>query len=102
MRWCLLLLLAVLVVGCANNTTARVDENVAQVKVTAAGAVYLNGVETTIENLQAEFARLQASGGTVQYYRENPEAEPHPIAEQVIQAVIDAQLPIQFSEHDFR
>jgi biopolymer transport protein ExbD len=97
--WVAVLLVGILV-GCSNNNTA-VDENVAQVKVTADGKVFLNGAETTLENLQAEFARLSAADGSVIYYRENPEGEPHPIAEQVIQAVIEAQLPIQFSEQDF-
>jgi PBP1b-binding outer membrane lipoprotein LpoB len=101
MRLLLLFVLAFLAVGCSNNTAAPVDENTAQVKVTTDGKLFLNGAETTLDDLKVEFTRLQASGGGVQYYRENPAGEPHPITEQVMQAVIEAQLPIQLMEQDF-
>lgn len=101
MRLVVLLIVALLAVGCSNDAAATMDENVARVKVTADGKVFLNGAETTLDDLRAEFARLQASGGRVQYYREDPTGKPHPIAEQVIQAVIEAKLPIQLMERDF-
>ena len=91
-------------VGCAQQAQAPApdDDRIAQVKVTADGKIFLNGSETTLDALKAEFARLHDIGGQVIYYRENPQAEPHPIAQAVIQAVIDAQLPITLSETDFQ
>jgi biopolymer transport protein ExbD len=93
-----------LLVSCAQQAQApaQPDENTAQVKVTADGRVLLNGTEVTIAELEAEFERLKGAGGRVLYYRENPDSEPHPIAEAVVQAIVDAELPVQFSETDFQ
>lgn len=95
----LCVIVAVVGVGCSSRTSA--NDNIAQVKVTTDGKIFLNGMETTLERLQSEFALLGAADGSVVYYRENPESEPHPIAEAVIHAVISAELPIRFSEQDF-
>ncbi|MGH7370762.1 MAG: hypothetical protein ACREJK_02820 [Candidatus Methylomirabilales bacterium] len=74
---------------------------IAKVKVNRTGTIYLNGKVVTIEALQQEFARLKQGNGAVWYYRENPQGEPSPQAMAVIQAIIDASLPVRLMERDF-
>jgi hypothetical protein len=74
---------------------------IAKVKVNRTGTVYLNGKVVTIEALKQEFARLKHTNGAVWYYRENSQGEPPPQAMAVIQAIIDAQLPVKLMERDF-
>ncbi len=70
-------------------------------KVDRLGAIYLNGRIVTIEALKQEFARLKRGNGAVWYYREDPQGEPPPQAMAVIQAIVDAQLPVRLMERDF-
>jgi len=74
---------------------------IAKVKVNQTGTIYLNGKVVTIEALKQEFARLKQGNGAVWYYRENPQGEPPPQAMAVIQAIIDANLPVRVMERDF-
>jgi biopolymer transport protein ExbD len=74
---------------------------IAKVKVDQAGTIYLNGRIVKIEQLRQEFARLKQANGAVWYYRQNPEGEPPPQAMAVIQAIIDASLPVRLLERDF-
>jgi len=74
---------------------------IAKVKVNRTGTIYLNGKVVTIEALKQEFARLKQGNGAVWYYRENPQGEPPPQAMAVIQAIIDAHLPVRLMERDF-
>jgi hypothetical protein len=74
---------------------------IAKVKVDSAGVIYLNGTLVTIEALKQEFARLKQVNGAVWYYRENPQGQPTPQAMAVIQAIIDAKLPVKVLERDF-
>ena len=104
MRWFWLLIVSLIIVGCAQQQATPTPPDFpeyARVKVTADGQIFMNGNPAAIEDLEVEFARLATVGGGVWYYRENPEAEPHPIAEEVLNAIIAAQLPIAFSEVDF-
>ena len=55
----------------------------------------MNGRRVSLEQLRQEFARLAAVGGTVQYSRDNPTSDPHPIAMEVIKAIVDAKLAVQ-------
>lgn len=74
---------------------------IAKVKVDRTGAIYLNGKTVTLEELKDEFARLRQAGGSVWYFRENPQGEPPAQAMAVIQAIVDAQLPVKLLEKDF-
>ncbi len=74
---------------------------IAKVKVDRVGTIYLNGKTVNIEELKQEFARLKQSKGAVWYYRDNPQGEPSAQAMAVIQAVIDAQLPVKLLDKDF-
>src|SRR5688572_5013964 len=73
--------------------TSSANPNFAKVKVTQDGELFLNGEEVTLDELKEEFARLKAVNGEVWYYRENPSGEMPSIALQVLDAIIDAQLP---------
>jgi len=70
------------------------------VKVDQARTIYLNGKTVTIEELKQEFAWLKQANGAVWYYRENPKGEPPAQAMAVIQAIIDAKLPVRLLEKD--
>ena len=77
------------------------SSEIAKVKVTRTGAIYLNGKGVTMGELKEEFARLTQVNGAVRYHRENPQGEPPPEALAVIQAIIDAKLPVKLLEKDF-
>jgi hypothetical protein len=74
---------------------------IAKVKVDRTGTIYLNGKSVTIDALKQEFARLKHGNGAVWYYRENPQGDPPPQAMAVVQAIVDAQLPVRLMERDF-
>lgn len=106
---CLLCPATLLQAGCARGETeaqrrARLEVEgtspgpVARVKVTQAGAIQLNGSPASLEQLREEFARLKAADGTVWFYRENPQGEPHEQVFKVVQAAMDEELPIRVFE----
>ena len=74
---------------------------IAKVKVDRAGRIYLNGRIITLENLKRELSRLHKVNGAVWYHRENPHQDPPPEALAVLQAIIDARLPVKLLEKDF-
>lgn len=57
----------------------------------------MNGQKVSIEQVKQEFARLAAVGGTLRYSRDNPAADPHPNAMEVIKAAADANLTIEMA-----
>jgi hypothetical protein len=61
------------------------------------GRIVADGRETDLPRLRQAFARLSEAGGSVWYYREGAEAEPHPNAMLVIRAIIEARLPVSLS-----
>ena len=70
---------------------------VAKVTALSSGKLLLNGSETIVQALSAEFERLKAEGGAVWYYRENPQSEPPSQAIEVINLVVGNQLPVSMS-----
>lgn len=70
---------------------------VAQVRVSRAGQVELNGNRVTREQLSAALARLADQGGRVQYYGEGWDEPMSEEAAKVFKVVVDAQVPIQLS-----
>jgi hypothetical protein len=74
---------------------------IAKVKVDRAGRIYLNGRIVTLENLKRDLSRLHKVNGAVWYHRENPHQDPPPEALAVLQAIIDARLPVKLLEKDF-
>ena len=74
---------------------------IAKVKVDRAGRIYFNGRIVTLENLKRDLSRLHKVNGAVWYHRENPHQDPPPEALAVLQAIIDARLPVKLLEKDF-
>lgn len=110
---CIVLGLLLIITGCEGRqeggaaekslgSTPAENAKSARVKVFKSGAIELNGKKATVADLKEEFARLKKVGGTVTYYCEDHGGEPPPEAEQVVQAIIDAQLTIQFAREDFK
>jgi biopolymer transport protein ExbD len=91
----------VVTIACSSQSSVQPSQTrsssgeIASVHVTAAGVITLNGNEVTLEQLKQEFARLAAVGGTVRYSRDNAAGDPHPNAMKVMQAIVDARLPIE-------
>jgi biopolymer transport protein ExbD len=73
------------------------DSRFARVKVTPKGQIFLNDQPVTLYQLKRSFSELKQQEGTVLYYREDPEGEPPVEAMAVIQAVVEARLPIRLS-----
>lgn len=63
----------------------------------ADGRITVNGEPATMESLRGSLKELSQEKGVVWYYREAANSEPPPKAKQVIQAVIEARLPIRLS-----
>jgi hypothetical protein len=80
---------------------AQEAAEIAKVKVTQTGVIYLNGKKASMEELRQEFARLKQVNGVVWYYRENPQEEPPPQAMAVVEAIVEAQLPVRLPEEGF-
>jgi hypothetical protein len=75
---------------------------IVKVRVYSGGRMTLDDTPISIEGLTAVFVDLKEKGGSVWYYGNRGESEPHPNAMAVVQAVIEARLPISFSsEEDF-
>ncbi len=68
-----------------------------KIAVMADGRITVNGAPATMESLRESLKKLSQQKGVVWYYREAGKSEPPPEAKQVIQAVIDARLPIRLS-----
>lgn len=90
-----------LLVGCTpqstSESTVKSAAPVLKVAVYADGRVTADGLATTIESLRESLKRLAERKGEVWYYREAGQAEPPPQAMLVMQAVVDARLPIRLS-----
>lgn len=75
---------------------------IAKVRVYRDGSVTLNDSAIPLDELPAALADLQEQNGIVWYYREDAETEPHPNAVTVIQAIVEARVPVSMSsEEDF-
>jgi hypothetical protein len=89
------------VVGCERDPSSganQVVEHVAKVGVSADGRITLNGNPASMEEVRAAFAELsRVDNGVVWYYREAADAEPHPTAMLIIQAIVEARLPVSMS-----
>ena len=81
-----------------DQSAPRVDEtNVAKVKVLGDGTILLDDKRVNIDGLKAAFTELKDKHGVVWYYRDNAAGEPPPEAMAVMEAVMDAKLPIKLS-----
>jgi hypothetical protein len=68
-----------------------------KVAVMTDGRITVNGAPATMESFRESLKKLSQEKGVVWYYREAGTSEPPPQAKLVIQAVIEARLPIRLS-----
>jgi len=72
------------------------DSPYLKIYVSKSGAVLLDGTPTAMGGVRDALAALSRKNGVVLYYRESPEEpEPHPVAKDVINLVIQNRLPIR-------
>lgn len=91
------LLLAVALASGLHGAAAAQGRPFAKVAVAESGAVTLDGRPVSLPELRAELETLAKWKGEVWYYRANPAAEPPPAALAVIEAVMQARLPVRFA-----
>ena len=99
----LFILIPILTLGCGESTSGTEDpmaqgcpESGARVFFTAQGDVTLNNQRMEVSELQNALVALSPTPTVICYSRENPEAEPHPAVQTVIEAMMATQLPIGF------
>ena len=63
----------------------------------ANGRITVNGAPATMESLRESLKTLAEQKGVVRYYREAANTEPSPVVKQVVQAIVDARLPVRLS-----
>ena len=72
--------------------------------MTRTGDIYLNDTLVSLEDLKREFARLREVNGAVWYYRDDPDQEPStqaaPIVDAVMQAIVEARIPVRLAKED--
>ena len=94
-------LLSLIFAGCskqpASPSPVSSDAPVLKVAVFSDGRLTVDGAASTIQALRNSLRSLSERHGVVWYYREAGQQEPPPIAMEVMQAVIDARLPIRLS-----
>jgi biopolymer transport protein ExbD len=73
------------------------SRKVLKIAITESGQISANGRPTTIEALSPMLRELARNKGEVWYYRQKPEADPHPNAMKVLKAIVDQNLPIRLS-----
>jgi biopolymer transport protein ExbD len=73
------------------------SRKVLKIAITASGQISADGRPTTLEALIPMLRELAKNKGEVWYYREAPEADPHPNAMKVLKAIVDQNLPVRLS-----
>lgn len=70
---------------------------VLKIAVFADGRFTVDGKASTVQELRESLQRLSQKHGEVWYYREAGQQDPPPVAMEVLQAVVDARLPVRLS-----
>ena len=73
------------------------SRKVLKVAITAGGKITADGHPTTLDALIPMLRELAKNKGEVWYYREVPEADPHPNAMKVLEAIVDQNLRVFLS-----
>lgn len=97
------ILFLIFIIGYRRNPTSNMDKSkiptpdtpYIKVYISKSGEITLDDKATTLEDVGVAFAALAQKNGVVLYTRESPEDEPHPIAKEVTDLVIQNRLPIQ-------
>jgi len=70
---------------------------IVRLSVLTSGTVLLNGKESSLPEVKKALEKAKSEHGMVWYYRENDGREPPPQAMEVIQLVVENNLPISMS-----
>ena len=89
--------LAGLLLAILASPHALAETRIARVIVDQSGAILLNGQSVSLDELRVYFVQLKSEGGEVWYHHPNPSGKPPPMAMQVIQLVVEVQLPIRLA-----
>jgi biopolymer transport protein ExbD len=73
------------------------SQKVFKIAITASGQISADGRPTTLEALMPILRKLAKNKGEIWYYREAPQADPHPNAMKVLSAIVDNNLPVRLS-----
>ena len=73
---------------------------VVTVHVSRDGVITMNGSVATLDAVAQELKRVSTAGGTLRYSRDDPSADPHPIAMEVMKAAADTNIPIEMALSD--
>jgi hypothetical protein len=73
------------------------SRQILRVAITASGEITADRRPTTLEALIPILRELAKNKGEVWYYREAPNAEPHPNAMKVLSAIVENNLPVRLS-----
>jgi biopolymer transport protein ExbD len=73
------------------------SQKVLKIAITASGQISADGRPTTLEALMPILRKLAKNKAEVWYYREAPQADPHPNAMKVLSAIVDNNLPVRLS-----
>ncbi len=68
-----------------------------RVKVLTDGSIFANDQPVTLDELAEQFATLSKASGTVWYYREASEIEPHPNAMEIMRLIVENKLSVTLS-----
>ena len=102
--WLWLILVAAIPLACSNRgglaTVSSVGQPVAKLRVYADGKITVDDRQVTVDELGAALANLKTRGGAVWYYREAAATEPSPSAMAVMQAIVEARLPVSLSSKE--
>jgi hypothetical protein len=97
----ILVLFTFLLGGCGRQSKSQgaVSPNapVLKVAVFGDGRLTVDGTPSTMPTLRESLRRLSQQHGVVWYYRETGRQDPPAVAMEVIQAVVEARLPIRLS-----
>jgi hypothetical protein len=90
--------------GCADKADHSSDPSaipmataMLKVKVLADGTIMIDDRKVAVAELDEQMSSISKTGGTILYYREAADEEPHPNSMKVIELVVKHQLPISFS-----
>src|SRR3954471_24409909 len=85
-----------LLTRCRTDHKRPAPSHIVKIRVNRDGQIVMNDEPVTLEQVKSSLSKLSQSGdGAVWYYRENAGAEPHPNAMLVLQAIVDAKLPVR-------
>lgn len=88
--------------GCNEQSVSQRSDSqdfpvILKLAVFSDGRLTVDGTPSTLPELQHSLQQLREQNGAVWYYRENAQQPAPPIAMDVMQAVVDAQVPIRMS-----